>query len=341
MSTMPSIAELEKIAAREREAAPKTAPSLVRKLAAVMGEVERIPKSGRNEFHKYDYATEADIVAAVRKGLAERSVMILHRVDELAWRESKKSSGEAASPIATVHVTFTAHDGDTGETLVVAQTVGEGQDSGDKAVYKALTGALKYAILKLFLIPTGHDPEASKKRPTDQRDPPPGGGLRPAIGPTAFPNFGKAKGEAISGATVEHLEWYLAKARESLADPEKAKWHAKESALIGAYESELARQRKPAPSAATTAPAAGTAPTRPAMVDVREGESEEHAKQRAAGVFYAQAVKLGAAAGWEQPDVGKWLRENLGRSAKSDVTAEDVEAFRKKLEPPVEPGWTG
>src|SRR5699024_6730814 len=34
-----------------------------------------------------------------------------------------------------------------------------GQDAGDKAVYKAITGATKYALMKVFMIPTGDDPE--------------------------------------------------------------------------------------------------------------------------------------------------------------------------------------
>ena len=36
---------------------------------------------------------------------------------------------------------------------------GEGADPGDKAPYKALTGALKYALLQSFLLATGDDPE--------------------------------------------------------------------------------------------------------------------------------------------------------------------------------------
>src|SRR5262249_31856915 len=36
---------------------------------------------------------------------------------------------------------------------------GEGLDGGDKAPYKAMTGALKYALLQSFLLATGDDPE--------------------------------------------------------------------------------------------------------------------------------------------------------------------------------------
>jgi hypothetical protein len=49
-------------------------------------------------------------------------------------------------------------DARSGEELTV-RVPGEGADSGDKAPYKAMTGALKYALLQSFLLATGDDPE--------------------------------------------------------------------------------------------------------------------------------------------------------------------------------------
>src|SRR5699024_1473369 len=60
--------------------------------------------------------------------------------------------------IATVKMKFTFIDGETGEEISI-HSIGEGQDAGDKAVYKAITGATKYALMKVFMIPTGDDPE--------------------------------------------------------------------------------------------------------------------------------------------------------------------------------------
>lgn len=138
------------------EASVPEVRGLVTKLAKVMGEVERVAKRGRNDFHKYDYATEADIAAAVREHMASEHLLMVPNVEELTWREGKK--GSEGAPIATLKVRFTVYDGDTGETLSF-HVYGEGQDSGDKATYKAMTGANKYALLKLFQIPTGDDPE--------------------------------------------------------------------------------------------------------------------------------------------------------------------------------------
>jgi hypothetical protein len=61
--------------------------------------------------------------------------------------------------LLTLRFTWTLTDGETGETLSF-QSIGTGADSGDKAAYKAATGALKYALLTGFLIPTGDDPES-------------------------------------------------------------------------------------------------------------------------------------------------------------------------------------
>jgi hypothetical protein len=71
--------------------------------------------------------------------------------------EGLTPSGKQA--LLTLRFTWTLTDGDTGETISF-QSIGTGADSGDKAAYKAATGALKYALLLGFLVPTGDDPES-------------------------------------------------------------------------------------------------------------------------------------------------------------------------------------
>jgi hypothetical protein len=131
---------------------------LVKKLTEVMKQVGYIQKTGFNKFHKYNYATEADVNEKVRKELAERNVMMIPNVKSCTYREHANRSGNVEY-ITTVEVEFTFMDGDTGETIVFS-SFGEGQDAGDKGVYKAITGAQKYALMKAFMIPTGDDPEA-------------------------------------------------------------------------------------------------------------------------------------------------------------------------------------
>lgn len=139
---------------------------LIKKLSEVMKQVERIPKTGFNKFHQYHYATEADVNEAVRKELAERNVMMIPHVKSCVYREHKTAKGNTEY-ITTVEVEFTFMDGDTGEKIVFS-SFGEGQDAGDKGVYKAVTGAQKYALMKAFMIPTGDDPEGDSG--TDERN---------------------------------------------------------------------------------------------------------------------------------------------------------------------------
>lgn len=133
------------------EHAPKP-PSLISKLAAVMSEIDRVPKRGENKHFQYKYAMEADIVDAVRKHLADRHVMLVPSV------ESVIKDGK----LTTVMMTFTFHDGDSGETLTV-NWAGVGEDAADKGIWKAITGAVKYVLAKTFLMPTGDDPEQDEK----------------------------------------------------------------------------------------------------------------------------------------------------------------------------------
>lgn len=132
-------------------------PSLVRKLASVMGACERVPKTGFNKFHNYAYATESDITAGVRAEMAIQGVMMIPTVEAVEWSEVLTGSGKKER-LCTVNWLFTLLDADS-EQKIEFRNIGQGQDSGDKAFYKAATGAVKYALLKLFLIPTGDDPE--------------------------------------------------------------------------------------------------------------------------------------------------------------------------------------
>jgi hypothetical protein len=132
---------------------------LVQKLAKVMAETRWVEKKGRNSFFNYDYARETDILDAVRTKLAENGIFVFTSVEHTDVKETAKRTRDG-SPVNLVFVRtkHTFWDGESGETAEVFGT-GSGEDSGDKAIYKAITGAMKYFISKNFLISTGDDPE--------------------------------------------------------------------------------------------------------------------------------------------------------------------------------------
>lgn len=133
----------------------ETPRRLVAKLAEVMAAVERIPKRGWNDFHKYHFATEADIAEALRTELASRNVMLIPGISGM----EREKVGEKGQVLTTLFMSMTFFDAETGETIE-RPWLGAGTDKEDKGAYKAITGGEKYFLLKTFLIPTGDDPEA-------------------------------------------------------------------------------------------------------------------------------------------------------------------------------------
>lgn len=130
---------------------------LYKKIFEVQHSVGVVAKKGRNEFHKYDYATEADVLAVLRPALKKAGLAITSSVTA---RETKPVTDAKGAPayFTIVDVSYTIFDVENGEHTTVLAT-GTGIDSGDKGLYKALTGASKYFLLKTFLLPTGDDPE--------------------------------------------------------------------------------------------------------------------------------------------------------------------------------------
>lgn len=129
--------------------------NLAAKIVEIMKAVGYVRKSGTNQAQGYKYVMAADVADAVRDEMSKLNVsMVPTQVDVVS--EGLTPSGKQS--LLTLRFTWTLTDGDTGETISW-QSIGTGSDSGDKAAYKAATGALKYALLTGFLIPTGDDPE--------------------------------------------------------------------------------------------------------------------------------------------------------------------------------------
>ena len=136
-------------------------------LHQVMQSVGYVQKTGKNAFHGYKYAGEADLLEKLRPAMVEAGLLLLPSVKDVSPPDQHGN--------VTVIVDYTiAHSsGDTWPTPITA--VGCGNDMsvktgkiGDKGVYKALTGANKYLLFKLFQIETGDDPERD-----DEPAPPP------------------------------------------------------------------------------------------------------------------------------------------------------------------------
>lgn len=135
---------------------------LFSKILNVVSKVEKIEKSGHNAHQKYDYATEEDLINAIRQLLLDNKLLITTDSETKDVQKVYKynTAGGIASEtlITTVNTLHTFIDTETGHTFVVKST-GSGADTLDKGVFKAITGSLKYFLNKNFMVPTEDDPE--------------------------------------------------------------------------------------------------------------------------------------------------------------------------------------
>jgi ERF superfamily len=128
--------------------------NLREKFAEVRRRLGYVQKRGHNERHNYSYVTAADLAGSVGDILAELGVVVIPQLQSISTETPRSSSDR----IARVVMNYRFVDAQSGEELSV-RVAGEGADPGDKAPYKAMTGALKYALLQSFLLATGDDPE--------------------------------------------------------------------------------------------------------------------------------------------------------------------------------------
>ena len=134
---------------------------VAKKFVEVMKDCSHVAKNGTNEFHKYKYATAADVLEKVNASLTKHSLASVVTPNLLSVQEVTTAKGNIER-LATVEVTIMLIDSESGESLTL-KGLGSGQDAGDKALAKAQTMALKYAYLASLAIATNDDPEADSK----------------------------------------------------------------------------------------------------------------------------------------------------------------------------------
>lgn len=131
------------------------------KLVNVIAAMGYVKKNGRNTFQNYTYATESDVADKAREAFVAQRLCLVPCVIDRTYYEKTTVKG-SIELIARVTIQYTIIDADSGE-WVTTEMVGDGQDAGDKGIYKAITGCQKYFYAKLGLISTGDDPEEDGK----------------------------------------------------------------------------------------------------------------------------------------------------------------------------------
>lgn len=113
-----------------------------------------LQKEGHNTFDKYKYFSEAQYKELFTRLFSKHRLEL--KSSEMTYTDFQ---GTQKQPFGRkVKIEFCLIDCDTG-FFELSYITGEGLDKGDKAGYKANTGAIKYYLADTFLVATGDDPE--------------------------------------------------------------------------------------------------------------------------------------------------------------------------------------
>lgn len=124
---------------------------IYQKLANIMKETNAISKGRRNVQQGFMFRGIDDVMNDLHDLFAKNEVFILPDVQGFTTENRpNKNGGVNTFTRATVKFRYLTTDGSSVETV----NVGEAMDGGDKGMNKAMSTALKYSLLQMFLIPT-------------------------------------------------------------------------------------------------------------------------------------------------------------------------------------------
>lgn len=153
-------------------------------LRAELSEKGILKRDGNNTYDHYNYFSEAQYKELFTGLFSKHKLESNFTEIEYSTFEGSEKQANGRMP----KIEFYLIDTETGffETSVIT---GEGIDKGDKAGYKADTGALKYYLALKFMVATGDDPEKESPNYTMNDKKPRG---------KTHPNNGKATPKQIA-----------------------------------------------------------------------------------------------------------------------------------------------
>ena len=144
-------------------------------ICRVMEDVGVVTGTGKNAHHKYQYASEHDLLLAVQPSIARHGISVSKKsVDILNYEKT----GRNWHCMVSIHYVLTlsvAFASDGAERHLDQICIGCGEDFADKAIAKASTMAYKYLWRQALGIPTGDDPDATRnsRRAPEKQTPKP------------------------------------------------------------------------------------------------------------------------------------------------------------------------
>ncbi|QBI56877.1 ERF family protein [Streptomonospora litoralis] len=166
------------IETQETSAAPQPGdgvPHIWAALSAVMADIRPVGKGGWNPEQRFHFRSIEDVMNAANRALVTHGVIatpqVTNRLSET--RETKSGSRINVTHLEVTYRFRAVSDGSVEEVVVW----GEGADTADKSTNKAMSMALKYALMQALMIPTedledgdADHPEASGTAPSVATD---------------------------------------------------------------------------------------------------------------------------------------------------------------------------
>lgn len=136
------------------------------KIANILRETKAISKTEKNQQQGFKFRGIDNVMNELHELFSKNDVFILQDVQDFTVDARPTAKGGTLFYTrAKIKFRYTTTDGSYVETT----NVGEAMDSGDKGMNKAMSIALKYSLLQMFLIPTEEqkDPDSTTPDETD------------------------------------------------------------------------------------------------------------------------------------------------------------------------------
>lgn len=139
---------------------------IFQKMTSILKETKAITKSEKNQQQGFKFRGIDNVMNELHELFAKNDVFILQEVQDFTVDARPTAKGGTLFYTrAKIKFRYMTTDGSFVETV----NVGEAMDSGDKGMNKAMSIALKYSLLQMFLIPTEDpkDPDRDTPEETD------------------------------------------------------------------------------------------------------------------------------------------------------------------------------
>lgn len=141
---------------------------IFKKLHLIMTEVGSIGKDQKNTHQGFKFRGVDQFVNKIHPLLLKHQVLMLPQVINRQDKLIESKDGKKSQSISLI-MAYNFIDIEDGSSYAVTMP-SEGLDSGDKATNKAISGALKYALINTFMVPTEDMEEQDVTSPNINED---------------------------------------------------------------------------------------------------------------------------------------------------------------------------